>query len=82
MEIGEQNNCFGENNTMATFHYLNDHNHMEMSNHRTLAISHYIGDILLMATNRTTGNISSSVQHSKDDVVSFYSCLLANKFPI
>ena len=60
-----------ENNTTATLPCLGDH--------RILVIPCCIGDLLLMATSRTTDNISSSVQNSMDEVVSFHSCLLANK---
>ena len=79
MEIDEHNKGFNENNTMATSSCLGNQNHMEMGDHKTLAIPHYIGDLFLRATSRTTNNIFSSVQHSRDEVVPSYSCLLANK---
>ena len=80
MEILEHNKGFVKNNIMATSHCLDDHNHMEMGDRRTLAMPYCIGDLLLMATIKTTGNISSSVQHSRDEVMPSHSCLLTNKF--
>ena len=65
---------------MATSRCLGDHNYMEIGDHRTLMIPHYIGDLFLMATSRITGNISLIVQHSRDEVGLSHSCLLANKF--
>ena len=50
---------------------------MEMGDHRTLAIAHCVGDLLLMATSRTIGNISSSVQHFRDMVGYSHSFLSA-----
>ena len=67
---------------MANFHNLGNHNHKEIGDRRTLEISHCIGDLLQTANMEITGNISSSVQHSKDEVMPSHSCLLANRFPI
>ena len=46
----------------------------------SLATPYGMGDLLLMATNMIIGNISLSVQHSRDEVAPSYSCLLANRF--
>ena len=47
---------------------------------KTLVTSCSLGDIHLMAIKEIIGNISSGAQHSKDEVVSSRSYLLANKF--
>ena len=72
MEISELNKDFGDLNhymgdlaKSILWRTLGDHKHIGIGDHKTLAISHYTGDLLRMANIEITGNISSSAQHSR-----------------